>query len=282
MSAILSVKGLTKHYPGFTLRDVSFDLREGAVTGFIGRNGAGKSTTLKCLLNLVHPDAGQISFFGMDFAAHELECKARLGFVPGAFGSYAQKKLSAVAAVTAPFYPGWDGEMYRRCLARFALDENKRVRELSAGMQVKFSLALALSHHAHLLLLDEPTSGLDPVSREELLDLFLELVREGGVSILFSTHITSDLDKCADDILYLKNGVLAGSGALKDFLGQYRAAHFDREPAPDLAARLLGLKRDKEGWSALVRAAEGGVPGAVLSPAGLETVMVHLDREASV
>lgn len=282
MSAILSVRDLTKTYPGFTLNGVSFDLREGAVTGFIGRNGAGKSTTLKCLLNLVHPEGGGISFFGMDFAAHERECKARLGFVPGAFGSYAQKKLSAVADVTRRFYPQWDEGMYRSCLSRFALDEGKRVRELSAGMQVKFSLALALSHKAELLLLDEPTSGLDPVSRDELLDLFLELVREDGVSILFSTHITSDLDKCADDILYLKNGSLAGSGTLKSFLGQYRAAHFDVQPGSDTAKRLLGLKRDKEGWSALVKAADGPVPGAALSPADLETVMVHLDREASI
>lgn len=282
MSAILSVRDLTKTYPRFTLDGVSFDLRGGAVTGFIGRNGAGKSTTLKCLLNLVHPEGGSISFFGMDFAAHEQDCKARLGFVPGAFGSYAQKKLSTVADVTRRFYPQWNEEMYRSCLSRFALDESKRVRELSAGMQVKFSLALALSHRAELLLLDEPTSGLDPVSRDELLDLFLELVREDGVSILFSTHITSDLDKCADDILYLKNGSLAGSGTLKSFLGQYRAAHFDVQPGSDTAKRLLGLKRDKEGWSALVKAADGPIPGAVLSPADLETVMVHLDREVSI
>jgi len=282
MTAPLSVRGLCKSYPGFRLQLLDFQLRPGVITGFIGRNGAGKSTTLNCLLNLVHPDGGRISFFGLDFAAHELECKARLGFVSGAFGSYPQKKLSAVAAVTRRFYPDWDEAAYRRCLSRFALDENKQVRALSAGMRVKFALSLALSHHAELLLLDEPTSGLDPVSREELLDLFLDLVREEGVSILFSTHITSDLEKCADDILYLKRGVLAGKGPVKDFLGQYRTVTFSAQPSPETASALLGLKRDKEGWSALAPADSAPIPGAVYAAADLDRIMVHLDREERI
>ena len=282
MTQVLSVQNLCKTYPGFQLKKLSFELRPGAITGFIGRNGAGKSTTLKSLLNLVHPDSGSISFFGMNFYEQELACKAKLGFVSGAFGCYPQKRLSAITAVTRAFYPGWDEGVYRRCLSRFALEETKRPRELSAGMQVKYALALALSHHAQLLLLDEPTSGLDPVSREELLDLFLDLVREEGVTILFSTHITSDLEKCADDILYLKNGALVGSGEIGDFLGRYRVARFRERPASGLSGCLLGLKQGKSDWSALVPSAVGSVPGAVLSQADLESVMVHLDREESV
>ena len=165
MSGVLQVQGLTKRYPAFALEEVSFDLRPGAITGFIGRNGAGKSTTFKSLLNLVHPDAGEVRFFGLEFTGHEGEIKSRIGYVPGEFVYYPRKKLGAIVDVTRHFYPNWDEEAYRRCLERFSLEEGKTVSQLSAGMKVKFALTLALSHRAELLLLDEPTSGLDPVSR---------------------------------------------------------------------------------------------------------------------
>ena len=157
------------------LRDVCLHAHCGELTALIGRNGAGKSTTFKSLLNLTHPDAGEVRFFGLDFAGHEGEIKSRIGFVPGEFVYYPRRKLGAIAEVARHFYPNWDEEAYRRCLARFALEEGKTVSQLSAGMKVKFALTLALSHRAELLLLDEPTSWLDPVSREVLLEEFLPL-----------------------------------------------------------------------------------------------------------
>ena len=215
--SILSVQGLCKRYPAFQLEDVSFSLREGKITGFIGRNGAGKTTTLKSMLGFVHPDAGKVCFFGKEFSACEQEIKQEIGYVAGSFGFYSGKKLRAITAVTAPFYRRWDDRVYRSCMERFRLDENKTPAQLSEGMKVKYALTLALSHHARLLILDEPTSGLDPVSRDELLDLLLELNREGA-TILYSTHITTDLDKCADDILYIRDGAVQYRGEMADFI----------------------------------------------------------------
>lgn len=227
MSEVLSVKGLTKRYPSFTLDDVSFDLRLGAITGFIGRNGAGKSTTFKCLLNLVHPDGGDIFFFGQPFSGNEFEAKQKLGFVLGGVDYYPTKKLKTITAVTRRFYPTWDEDAYRRYMAEFKLDENKTPRQLSEGMKVKYALTLALSHHASLLILDEPTSGLDPVSRDELTDIFTDLCEREGVTIFFSTHITSDLEKCAHDIIYIKDGKLVGAGSVADFRREYGMEHLE-------------------------------------------------------
>ena len=201
----LELQNVTKEYPGFSLTDISFSLPCGYIMGLIGENGAGKTTTLKSLLNFVHPDAGEIRFFGKTFGGNETEIKSRIGFVSGGVHYYTMKKLKAITAVTARFYPAWDEGAYRNYLERFSLDENKTPGELSEGMKVKYALTLALSHGAELLLLDEPTSGLDPVSRDELLEIFLDLA-ERGTTILFSTHITSDLEKSADDIIYIKGG----------------------------------------------------------------------------
>ena len=185
--------------------------------GFIGRNGAGKTTTLKSLLHLVHPDAGEIRFFGMTFAENEKAIKQRIGYAAGGVNYYPQKRLREIAAITKTFYTAWDETAYRKYMTAFRLEEEKKVRELSAGMKVKFELALALSHGAELLLLDEPTSGLDPVSRDELLTIFEKLAQK-GVAILFSTHITSDLEKCADCITYIQDGKIVDSAAKADFL----------------------------------------------------------------
>ncbi len=219
---ILEVQGLTKTYPGFTLDGVSFAVAEGSIMGFIGRNGAGKTTTLKSLLHIVHPDAGEIRFFGLDLIAHEREIKQRIGYAGGAVDFYKRKPIAALTAVTKRFYDNWDDAACRRWLDAFSLDENKTPAQLSEGMRVKLNLTLALSHHAELLILDEPTSGLDPVSREELLDAFTFL-RSKGVAILFSTHITSDLEKCADHISYISKGRLIASEPMAGFLDRCAA-----------------------------------------------------------
>ena len=275
---VLELRSLCKDYPAFSLRDVSFSLERGRIMGFIGRNGAGKTTTLKSALNIVHPSSGEVRFFGLDFAEHELEIKRRIGFVSGGANYYPGRKLSTITAVTRSLYEDWDEAAYRRYLSLFALDESKTPKALSAGMQVKYALALALSHRAELLILDEPTSGLDPVSRDELVDVFLSLADE-GVSILFSTHITDDLDKCADDVAYIRGGELVFSMPLKELREKYRAVELTAEQKERFSASLIGCKRAKEGFTALVERGvlEGELPGR---PAGLEEIMVHLDKEA--
>ncbi|MCR4606624.1 MAG: ABC transporter ATP-binding protein [Oscillospiraceae bacterium] len=215
--SIVEVKGLCKKYPEFTLDNVDFSLEKGRITGFIGRNGAGKTTTIKSILNLVHPDAGEVSYFGMPLNGNEAEIKTRIGYSTGSLNYYPRKKLKDLIAVTKLFYPNWNDEAARRYAELFKLDLEKTPLELSEGMKVKCNLLLAMSHGAEVLILDEPTSGLDPFSRDELLDVFLQL-RDHGVAILYSTHITSDLEKCADDILYIRNGKIIASETRERFI----------------------------------------------------------------
>jgi len=275
---VLDVRGLRKVYPAFTLDGVSFSLEPGKITGFIGRNGAGKTTTLRCLTGFVRPDAGEIAFFGLPPAGREAEIRQKIGFVSGGVDFYPRKKLRAITSVTRAFYSGWDEAAYADCLRRFSLDENKTPAQLSAGMRVKYALALALSHRAELLLLDEPTSGLDPVSRDDLLDVFLDL-SAGGKTILFSTHITADLDRCADNILYLRNGRLLADAPLRAWVDGYRAVALPDAPLePAAEAALIGKKRSKTGFSALVPAEKARL-FASAAPASLDDVMIHLEKE---
>lgn len=218
---MLEVRNLCKRYPAFTLQDVSFDIPQGAVMGLIGRNGAGKSTTLKSLLGLVHPDGGEVRFFGKAFAENEQYCKEKLGVVLGGIDFYQKKKVKTITDVTRRFYAAWDEEKYRHYLQLFGIDEEKRVDQLSSGMKVKYLIVLALSHNAELLILDEPTSGLDPVSRDDLTELFRALVADGKRSILFSTHITTDLDKCATHITYIRDGKVEASGEKAAFMASF-------------------------------------------------------------
>jgi ABC-2 type transport system ATP-binding protein len=218
--SIVQVRGLNKTYPSFKLKDVSFDIDEGRITGFIGRNGAGKTTTIKSMLNLVHPDSGEIVYFGKSLSENENEIKKLIGYSTGTVNWYPRKKLRDIVSVVKNCYDTWDEEAYRKYLALFSLDENKAAVELSEGMKVKCNLLLALSHNAKVLILDEPTSGLDPFSRDELLELFTEL-KGHGVAVFFSTHIISDIEKCADDIVYISKGEIAAALSKDDFTDRF-------------------------------------------------------------
>ena len=213
---VLKVENLYKTYPGFKLENVSFAMEAGTIMGFIGRNGAGKTTTLKSIMNMVHAEKGSIVFFGLDLRENETQIKQRIGYAGGAVDYYKKKKISKLLEITKNFYPHWDDKLCEKYMKLFSLDAAKTPSQLSEGMKVKLNLAIALSHGAELLILDEPTSGLDPVSREELLEIFRYLKTQ-GVSILFSTHITSDLDKCADDITYIRDGRIVYTGSIEGF-----------------------------------------------------------------
>lgn len=278
---ILSVRGLCKKYEKFQLKNVSFSLDKGYIMGFIGRNGAGKTTTLKSMLGLVHPDSGQVSILGKDFTENEFDCKQEIGLVLGGTDYYPKKKLKAITDVTKRFYSNWDEKKYEWYLDHFDLDPEKRIDQLSSGMSVKYSLALALSHNAKLLILDEPTSGLDPVSRDEIIELFQEIVEDGEHSILFSTHITSDLDKCADFITYIKNGEIICSTEKDSFLENYRLVSGSTDQlSDDLSKKLIGLRKHKFGFEGLIRAEDLSAAGNIqISAPDLESIMVHIERE---
>lgn len=278
---ILDVKHLSKGYPSFLLDDISFSLPKGKITGFIGRNGAGKTTTLKSLINFIHPDQGEISFWGLPFNENEMEIKKRISFVSGGIDYYSTKKLKTITEVTKGFYPNWSDEAYQSYSRQFNLEQNKTPAQLSAGMKIKYALALALSHQAELLILDEPTSGLDPISRDEVLSIFMDL-GEQGLTILFSSHIITDLEKCADHILYIQKGRLFANSTVEDFTNQYRLVQLDKGFKVDEAkAPLIGLKKSKTGFTALVAADKIGDFSFATHPADLETIMIHLEQEAA-
>lgn len=279
--ALLEVEGLTKRYPGFTLDSVSFRLETGYIMGFIGRNGAGKTTTLKSMLGLVHADAGSVRIDGTEYREDEHLAKQKLGVAFGGVDYYPRARLSDIACVTRRFYEAWDETQYRALLQRFQLDEKKRVRELSQGMKVKFSLALALSHNAKLLLLDEPTGGLDPVSREELIELLQHIVEDGEHSILFSTHITSDLEKCADYITYIRGGRIAASTDLDSFKSEYRLVRGTRAQLTEpLVQKFIGARKNAFGFTALAKAEDAAaMVGLEIAPADLESIMIYFDGE---
>ena len=235
---VVEAAEVCKTYPSFQLKKVSFSLEKGKITGFIGRNGAGKTTTIKSMLNLIHTDSGEISYFGMPLAGHETEIKQRIGYSTGTVSWYPRKTMQEIVDVTRRFYRAWDEDAYRKYMAVFGLDEKKKPIELSEGMKVKFNLLLALSHRAEVLILDEPTSGLDPFSRDELLELFTAL-KEDGVTIFFSTHITSDLERCADRILYISRGRIVTECAKADFVRDLG------KPGESLEEIFLRLEREE-------------------------------------
>lgn len=247
MGTVLCVHDLCKHYPGFTLENIYFSLASGHIMGLIGKNGAGKSTTLKSILNMVPRESGSVSIFQRDFYQNERECKQQIGVVFGGTDFYPLKKLSAITSVTRKFYDDWDQQQYQKYLKLFDLDEGKKFKELSNGMKVKYLLTVALSHHAQLLILDEPTSGLDPVSREELLHIFRQIVKKENCSILFSTHITSDLDKCADDITYIQHGRVLKSADKGTFLSSFEHLKLPGDKGP-LTLEEIMLRTERSEW----------------------------------
>ncbi len=220
---IAEVQNLVKEYPSFKLDDVSFSLESGRTAGFIGRNGAGKTTTIKSMLNLVHTDSGSVRFFGKPVAENETEIKRRIGYSTGTINWYPRKKIRNIVDIVKRFYETWDDEAYHKYLDLFSIDENKTPLELSEGMKVKLNLLLALSHRSEMLILDEPTSGLDPFSRNEILEIFTDL-KNNGVAVFFSTHIISDIEKCADDIIYISKGKIIAAMTKKDFISEYSQA----------------------------------------------------------
>ena len=280
MAVILTVRNLCKNYPAFELHDVSFSIRASSIMGLIGRNGAGKTTTIKSILRLVRPDGGSVEFLGQPVDDDAAALRREAGYVSGDLCYYPRKRLSQLTAVTRSFYSAWDSARYEALLRRFSLDDSKRVCELSAGMKVKYQLACALSHGAKLLILDEPTSGLDPVSRDDLLDLLRSLCEQDGVSILFSTHITSDLDACADDVTYLQNGTVAQSVSLAGFTAPWKKLTGPETAlAPALRGALRGLRVHRGEFEALYPSDLPCPAGCREELADLQTVMVYLERE---
>lgn len=222
MDTVLDVTGLNKSYDSFSLKDVSFSLPEGCITGFIGINGAGKTTTLRSILGLARGVTGNVRFFGMDMRKNEKQIKDRIGVVLDSGGFYEDLSLDEMKKILAPAYSSWCEQDYQSYLERFSLNPKEKIKNLSRGMKVKYALALALSHKAELLIMDEPTSGLDPLSRIQLLNVLRDYMEQGGKGVLFSTHITSDLDKIADMLIMINEGRIVFQEEKDQLMDRYR------------------------------------------------------------
>ncbi len=279
---MLSVQNLYKRYEKFQLKNVSFSLEPGYIMGFVGRNGAGKTTTLKTMLNLVHADGGSVKMFGKDFIQNELAVKQRISFMLSGIHYYPKRKIKDIADVVKRFYDEWDDKTYNDYLKRFDLDTEKKVDELSEGMKVKFNLALALSHNATLLILDEPLNGLDPVSRDDLIEIFQELIENGDRSILLSTHIMSDLEKCADYITFIHDGAIIESCTKDDLIASYRIVKGTPAQFDALTEKMVGYKTNAFGFTGLMKADHAShCEGINLEPPTLEDIMIYYDKRGT-
>ena len=276
----LAVKGLCKRYPAFSLENVSFSVPEGAVMGFIGRNGAGKSTTLKALLGLVHPDAGEVTVLGKSFREEEQYIKERIGVVLGGIDFYPKKKVRLLSDVTRRFYGNWQEEKYRHYLNLFGIDQEKRVDQLSTGMRVKYMIALALSHDARLLILDEPTAVLTPQETEKLFTV-LRNMKADGKAIVIITHKLHEVMALSDKVAVLRKGKYIGTvktsetnpQALTDMMvGHSVTLNIDR-PKYDAPVPRLTLKGitcyDGEGVKRLDNVSFTALGGEILGIAGI-------------
>ncbi|MFC6647817.1 ABC transporter ATP-binding protein [Paenibacillus rhizoplanae] len=279
----LDVRNLNKKYPNFQIKDVSFQLEQGYIMGFIGVNGAGKTTTIKSILNMVQADSGEISILDKNIAEHETELKQDIGCAFGDIDFYTRSRLKTLTGITKKFYKNWSDETYYSYLNRFKLDENKKIAELSTGMKVKYSLTLALSHGARLLILDEPTSGLDPVSRDDLLDIFQELIMGGEISILFSTHITSDLERCADYITFIEQGQIVASSEKNEFKESYRLLSGSESQLNEVKGKLISYKINSFGFTGLIHTRDLK-PAWALSTAipTLDDIMIYFAKKEGV
>lgn len=208
MNIVLDVRNLTKTYKNFILNDVSFTLEKGSVTGFIGINGSGKTTTVKSILGLCVKDKGNIIFQDKDVTNNEVYFKSNIGVVLDDGYFYKNLTIGQMKSIVAPSYKNWCNKDFNNYLERFNLNPKQEISTLSKGMRMKFALSLALSHKADLLIMDEPTSGLDPYIRDELMNILIDYVKNKDKTVFFSTHITSDLDKIADNVIMIDNGSL--------------------------------------------------------------------------
>ena len=280
MNEALRIENINKKYPSFSLKNVSFVVEPGEIMGFIGRNGAGKTTTLKCIMNLVHYESGKVYAFDNEMNEHELDNKQRIGFALSELNYYPNRTIRQLMNVTKKFYKNFDEQKFAQVCKLFDLNIDKKLEELSSGMKVKYSVAIALSHNAELLILDEPTSGLDPVSRDEILDIFREIVKNKDRAILFSTHITSDLDKCATNITYIHDGSIEYTGTKKNFVDSYLFV-VDKKKDKSLTDRYIAWKELDEHIEGLIACDDKkyfeGHELEIKEP-DLEQIMVYLER----
>ncbi|HJJ75659.1 MAG TPA: ABC transporter ATP-binding protein [Methanocorpusculum sp.] len=286
MQNALEVHSLNKSFDRFALKDVSFTLPRGAVMGFIGENGAGKTTTIKAVLGLIRKDSGDISVLGGSI--EDASIRAKIGVVFDDLHLHKTLRIRQAAKIFPHLYEDWDADLFKEYLNRFNLDAEKKIKDLSRGMRMKLSIALALSHHPELLILDEPTSGLDPVVRDEVLEIFQDFMQDENHAILFSSHITSDIDKIADYLTFIHDGEILFSVTTDELLGEAGILKCSAEEADALDAEregLLRIRKNQFGCEVLIRNKEQfrmRHPEAVIDSVTTEALMLFYARGEKV
>ncbi|MCR5718708.1 MAG: ABC transporter ATP-binding protein [Oscillospiraceae bacterium] len=279
---ILEIQGLNKTYADFALRDVSFTLPRGYIMGFVGQNGSGKTTTIRSVLNMAAKDSGKITVFGLDSVTDSIEIKQRLGVVFDSLYLAEHLNIRQIEQQLRPFYTNWDSEEFFRRVREFDLPEKKRLGDFSKGMKMKCMIAIALSHKAELMILDEPTSGLDPVARDELLDILAEYIEDANCGVLFSTHITADVERIADYVTILHNGKVWYTGTKDDLTEQYAVLKGDeKEIPPVVKPKLIGFHGYRNGFEALIRTDDlAGLPASIsYEKASIDEIIVYIAKE---
>lgn len=257
MNSVMEVKKLCKDYKDFAIKDVNINLDRGYIMGFIGPNGAGKSTTIKLIMNLIKRGSGEIKLFGLDNIINEREVKERIGFVYDENYFYEELNPIEIKRIISPFYKNWDNKAFDNYLKNFNLSPKKKIKELSKGMKMKFSLAVALSHKAELILMDEPTSGLDPIFRSEMLDILYSLIQDENKAVFFSTHITADLEKVADFITFINNGKIIFSKPKDNVLEEYGIVKGGKELLDkDIRKEFISIRENSFGFEGLTQNTE--------------------------
>lgn len=280
-SNILEIDSLTKHYPGFDLKDIHLTLPCGYVMGLIGENGAGKSTMLKALLGLINEDSGAIQIFGKDWKSCGQEIREQVGAVLGEVNLPDIFCGKEICRMMSGIYKNWNQDAFYGYLDTFHIDRKKKIKEYSRGMKVKAAIAIALSHDARLLILDEPTNGLDPVAREDVMEILRNYVMDESRAVLISSHILSDLEKIADYVAFLHDGQIMISGEKDQLMEEYKLLKGSRQEIFALAAGgKVTIERYCEnefGMEALVKNADSRQlgDGLVLEPADLEKIMLY-------
>lgn len=286
MEHVVELSNVTKRFKGFSIENMDLNVKKGFVTGFIGANGMGKSTTIKMMMNLLRPDAGEVKLFGMDYKSHEKAIKERIGFVYDANVFFEGLNLKDIERIVGPAYRNWDSRMFHHYVDRFELPRNKAMKTFSKGMQMKASLAIALSHHAELIVMDEPTSGLDPIFRRELLQVFREVMENGEQTIFFSTHITTDLESIADYIAFIHEGELVFNQSIDQIAENYALVKggtnlLDR----DTKKPFVHISRSPAGFEALTDDTEAVEKtfgdAVVVESASLEDIMYYVKGRKS-
>lgn len=281
MDNVLEVRNLRKNYSRFELQDVSFTVPEGCIAGFVGNNGAGKTTTIRGILNLIHRDGGQVNILGMDMyggKASEQEIKNRIGVVTDNGGFYGMFTLKETASLFSSLYKNWDDSVYKDWIRKFSLNEKQKIQELSRGMKVKFSLALAMSHHAEFLIMDEPSSGLDLLTRAQILESLREYMEREGRGVFFSTHIATDIEKVADIVILIDKGRIVFQKEKDALMEEYRIAKGDSRDLTGEAEELcISLRKTQYGFTAVTSRTEEMkrlIPDVVFERPDMEEILM--------